>query len=145
MASPLINQGTLNRGLVSIVVVDSPELSITSGFFGTKLARISFDGATADYIPTLTGAAPSPRPYQIATVTAYLNKSQYLAALWEARRTTDSTLGDVVVTTDSSEMAPYTLLNCIMQNMPDLDLTGESNDYAVTIQGTYPINGDMFA
>ncbi len=144
MAAPLINQGTLNRALVSLLVPDHPELNVTSGFFGTKLARISFDGNTSDQIPTLTGTTPSPRLYQMVTITAYLNKSQYLASLWERRRLSNSSIGTVVVTTDSPLLPPYTIRNCVLQNVPDLDLTGESNDYTVVIQGSYPINNKIF-
>ena len=43
MASPYVNQGTLNRALVSVSVVNFPELNVTTGFFGTKVALLSFD------------------------------------------------------------------------------------------------------
>lgn len=144
MANPLTAQGTLNRSLVSISVVDLPFLNITSGFFGSKLARISFEGDTSDYIPTLTGAVPSGRLYQVATVLAYINKSQSLSADWEQQRLTNSTIGDVNVVTDSPVMPSYYLTNCVLQNVSDLDLTGESNDYPVMIRGTYAINSDLF-
>lgn len=144
MASPQTNLGTLNRALVAISVVDFPFLNVTSGFFGSKLARISFDGDTSDYIPVLTGAVPSGRLYQIVTVLAYINKSQSLAADWEQQRLTNSTIGDVNVVTDSPVMPSYFLKNAILQNVSDLDLTGESNDYPLMIKGTYEINNDLF-
>ncbi len=144
MASPLIPQGTLNRALTSVSVVDFPELNVTSGYFGVKVARITFEGDTSDYIPTLTGAATSPRLYQICTITMYLNKSQGLSAQWEQQRLTNSVIGDVSVVTDSPVMPSYYLENCILQNVSDLDLTGESNDYPVMIKGTYPVNGQIF-
>lgn len=145
MANPLINQGTLNRALTSVSVIDFPELNVTTGFFGTKVARITFDGDVSDYLPTLSGAVPSPRLFQIVTVMMYLNKSQGLAAAWEQQRLVNSIIGDVNVVTDSPVLPSYYLLNCTLQTISDLDLTGESNDFPVTIKGTYPINADLFA
>lgn len=145
MANPLISQGVLNRGLVSISVVGTPALNVTSGFFSLKLARITFEGDASDYIPTLTGATPSPRLYQIFTCSFFLNKSQGLAAAWEQRRLTNSLLGDVVVVTDSAVLPPYYAMNCVLQNIADLDLTGESNDFPVMLKGTYPVNASLFS
>lgn len=144
MAAPLIQQGVLNRALTSVAVIDFPDLNVTAGFFGTKVARINFEGDASDYIGTLTGAVPSPRLYQMVTVTMYLNKSQGLAAAWEQQRLTNTTIGDVNVVTDSPVLPPYYFSNCTLQNVSDLDLTGESNDFPVTIKGTYQINGSLF-
>jgi hypothetical protein len=142
--NPLVAQGTLNRGLVSLSLVTNPQLNVTTGFFGTKMARLTFEGETSDYIATATGGVPSGRLFQFATVTAYLNKSQNLAALWELQRLTNSNIGDVVLVTDSPVISSYYLFNCILQNIPDLDLTGESNDFPVVIRGSYPINSGLF-
>lgn len=145
MANPLIAQGTLNRALVSVSVVEFPELNVTTGFFGTKVARLTFDGDASDYLPTLAGAVPSPRLYQVVSCLMYLNKSQSLAAAWEQQRLTNSIIGDVNIVTDSPVMPSYYLLNCTLQNIADLDLTGESNDFPVMIKGIYPVNGQLFA
>lgn len=144
MANPLVFQGTLNRALVALSVVSFPELNVVTGYFGTKAARLSFEGDTADYIGNLAGATPSPRLYQIVTCLAYLNKSQALSAQWEQQRLTNSTIGDVNVVTDSPTLPPFYLYNCILQNVSELDLSGESNDYPVMIKGTYPVNSILF-
>jgi len=144
MANPIVPQGTLNRALTSVSVIDYPDLNVTSGFFGTKVARLTFEGDTSDYIGTLTGAVPSPRLYQVVTVQMYLNKSQFLSSLWEAQRLTNAAIGDVSIVTDSPVMAPYYISNCILQNIADLDLTGESNDFPVMMKGVYFINSDLF-
>ena len=145
MANPIVPQGTLNRALTSVSVINFPVLNVTSGFFGTKVARITFDGDTSDYIGTLTGAVPSPRFYQVVTVTMYLNKSQTLSSLWENQRSIDSSIGDVAIVTDSSAIGTYYISNCILQNVSDLDLTGESNDYPVTLKGVYHVNSSLFS
>ena len=145
MANPLVAQGTLNRALTSVSVVQFPQLNVTSGYFGTKVARISFEGDASDYIATLTGAVPSPRLYQMVSLIMYLNKSQPLAALWEQQRLILTTIGDVNVTTDSPVLPSYYLQNCTFMNMPELDLAGESNDFQISLRGTYPINSALFA
>lgn len=145
MPNPLVNQGTLNRALVSVSVIRFPELNVTTGFFGTKVARITFDGDASDYLATLSGAVPSPRLYQIVSCMMYLNKSQFLASSWEQQRLTNAIIGDVNIVTDSPVLPPYYLLNCTLVNISELDLTGESNDYPVMIKGTYPINSSLFA
>lgn len=144
MANPLITQGTLNRALTSVSVITHPELNVTSGFFGTKVATINFEGDASDYIATLTGAVPSPRLFQVITCQMYLNKSQFLAGLWEQQRLTNSIIGDVVIVTDSPLLPKYYMTNCILQNVSNLDLTGESNDYPVMLKGIYPVNSTLF-
>lgn len=144
MANPLPTQGTLNRALVSVSVIQFPELNVTAGYFGTKVARISFEGDASDYLGTLTGAVPSPRLYQIVTCLMYLNKSQSLSGQWEQQRLVNVVIGDVNVVTDSPVLPPYYLYNCTFQNVSDLDLTGESNDYPVMLKGTYPVNSSAF-
>lgn len=144
MANPLSPQGTLNRALVSVSVISLPSLNVTTGFFGTKVARLTFEGDTSDYIATLAGAVPSPRLFQMVTVLMYLNKSQFLASQWEQQRLINSVIGDVNVVTDSPVLPPYYLENCVLQNVSDLDLTGESNDYPVMLRGTYNINDSLF-
>lgn len=145
MANPLTNQGTLNRALSSVSVISLPQLNVTSGFFGTKLARITFEGDASDYIATLTGAVPSPRLYQLTSVTMYLNQSQSLAALWEQQRLVNTTIGDVNFVTASNVLPNYYLYNCTLQNVSELDASGENNDFPVMIRGTYPVNASAFA
>lgn len=144
MANPSIQQGTLNRALVSVSVVNNPDLNVVSGYFGVKVARITFEGEASDYLATLTGAVPSGRLFQMVTVRLYLNKSQVLAASWEQQRLSNTALGDVVVVTDSNQLQPYYFENCVLMNVDELDLTGESNDYPISIRGTYPVNGDLY-
>jgi hypothetical protein len=145
MANPYVSQGTLNRALTSLSVVDIPELNITTGYFAEQLAVLNFEDRISDYIPTTAGAVPSPRLVQFVTVRAYLNKAQGLAAQWEQQRLANAIIGDVVIVTDSSALPPYYLLNCVLENVDALNLNGTSADYAISIRGTYPVNGDLFA
>lgn len=144
MPNPYIAQGTLNRALTSLSVVDNPNLNVTTGYFGEQLAVISFEDKISDYIPTTAGAVPSPRLVQFVTVRAYLNKAQGLAAQWEQQRLTNAIIGDIVVVTDSSALPVYYFQNCVLENVDSLNLNGTSADFAIMIRGTYPVNADLF-
>lgn len=144
MANPYVPQGTLNRALTSLSVVDIPELNVTTGYFAEQLATLSFEDRISDYIPTTAGAVPSPRLVQFVTVRAYLNKAQGLAAQWEQQRLVNAVIGDVVVVTDSNALPVYYLQNCILENVDSLNLNGTSADFSITIRGTYPVNADLF-
>jgi hypothetical protein len=142
--NPLAFQGTLNRALTSVSVISLPNLNVVTGYFGLKVARLSFEGDASDYIGTLAGAVPSPRLYQMVTLLMYLNKSQPLSAQWEQQRLVNAVLGDINVVTDSPTLPPYYLYNTTLMNVSELSMTGEDNDYPVMIKGIYPVNASLF-
>lgn len=144
MAAPLINQGTLNRALSSVEVISNASLTVTSGYFGLKVARLSFEGDASDYIGTLTGAVPSGRLYQFVSVTFYLVRAQGLAQQWEQQRLTNTNIGDVNIVTDSSAQSNYYLYNCTLMNISDFGLDGTDVDFPVVVRGTYPVNSSLF-
>lgn len=144
MANPYVPQGTLNRALTSISVVNYPDLNVTTGYFAEQMAALNFEDRISDYIPTTAGAVPSPRLVQFVTLRAYLNKAQGLAAQWEQQRLTNAIIGDVVVVTDSSALQSYYLVDCVLENVDSLNLNGTSVDYVLQIRGTYPVNSDLF-
>lgn len=144
MANNLVPAGTLNRLLTSLQVVSNPGLNVTKGYFANRMATLSFEGQASDYIDAQTAAVTSPRPYQRTSVLAYLLKSQPLAQAWEDQRLTTTSIGDVVVTTDSPVLGPYFLSNCTLMNINELNLAGTDADYPVLIAGTYYINSALF-
>jgi hypothetical protein len=144
MPNQQIVLGTLNRALTAVTVVNNPSLNVVRGFFTQRQARLTFEGATADYIPVQTGAVPSPRLYQVVTVLMYLLKSQSLSSQWEQQRLTQAAIGDVNVVTDSPTLGPYYLQNCILENIADIDLSGDNDDFPVQLKGTYQINSNLF-
>jgi hypothetical protein len=145
MTNPLTPIGALNRILTAVQVVNLPQLNVTAGFFGVRAATISPEGEASDYIPTMTGAAPSPRPYQMYSIRFWLNKSQALAQAWENQRQQNTTIGDINVVTDSPVLGPYYFINCTFLNVEEINLDGTSNDYPVMLRGTYPVNAALFA
>ena len=132
MANQLIPAGTLNRLLTSIKVISNPGLNITRGYFANRMATITFEGQATDYIDAQTGGVQSPRPYQSTSVLAYLLKSQPLSQSWESQRLTSTSIGDVVVTTDSPVLGPYYLSNCVLMNVNELNLSGTDDDFPLS-------------
>ena len=143
--NPNITQGTLNRLRGSVVIPNYPELQVTAPFLGKGGVSVSFDGETTTMIPTMTGLVTSPQPYQMATITVSLLKTQSLSAAWETQRQTNSVIGDVTVVTDASSLPNYTFNNCAIINVRELSFAGEDAGYIVTLSGYYQINSDMWS
>ena len=143
--NPMVPQGTLNRLISSIVVVNYPQLNITAPYLGSPGITISWDGETTRMFPTMTGTVQSPEPYQMGTASAVLLKSQNLAQLWETQRLTASYLGNVKVTTDATTLGAYTFYNCALQSVSPLKLDGTDVAYSIVIKGYYPINSNLWS
>ena len=92
--NPLIQQGTLNRLRGSVVYANDATLNVTAPYLAREAISIAFEGDAGMLIPTLTGGVTSPEPYQLATITIHLVKSQALANVYksqiESRRTNDA-------------------------------------------------------
>lgn len=143
-SNPLVPQGVLNklRGSVAFILV--PQLNVTAPFLGEDGITLAFEGDASGYLPTMTGAVPSPNPYQIVTASLHLLKTQGMSALWKARQETNTTIGDCVVTSDAATLPSYPLINCTIKGVNDLAFNGKSPEFLVTIQGTYYINAGLF-
>ena len=144
-SSPQIAQGTLNRLRGSIVVPSYPQLIVTGPFLGKGGIVLAFEGTTTTTIPTMTGTVQSPEPYQPVVVTATLLKTNGLAALWEVQRQLLSLIGDVNIIPDTSALPIYTINNCCIQNVRELNFAGEDANYGVTISGYYQINSSLWS
>lgn len=144
MANPLIAQGTLNRLLAAVQVVNFPGLNITSGFLTAEGISMTPEGPASDLLDNMTGATPSPRAYQQMSVVVHLEKSQPLCAAWELQRQTTTILGPVNVVPDSPVMPTYYLINVSLININELTFTGNSNDFPILLRGSYPINSQLY-
>jgi hypothetical protein len=134
----------LNRVLTSVTWPSYPNLNVTAPFFAPEGARLTFEGATTQFLPTMTGVVISPEPYQMISVDMYLLKSQALAAAYESQRQLNSFLGSGIARTDAVTLPPYNLFNCAIENVEALDFSGRSANYVVRIRGYYEINSFMF-
>lgn len=143
-SNPLVPQGTLNKLRGSVSVIDLPQLNVTSSFLGDDGISLSFEGDASAYLGTMTGAVPSPNPYQMATVTLHLLKTQVMSSQWKAQMESDTSIGDVSITTDASTLDGYYLSNCTIKGVQELTFAGKTPDYTVTVQGIYYINASLF-
>ncbi|TKI02740.1 hypothetical protein [Martelella alba] len=143
--NPLISQGFLNRVKGTVAITDYPELNVTASYLGKEGISIALEGNATTFIDNLTGRTPSPEPYMAATITIHLNKSQALANSYKSKMESDTTLGDITVTPDSTVMDAYSLINCAIVSVAQLTFNGTNNDFAITIGGTYVINNDMWS
>lgn len=146
MPNPLVPQGTLNRLKASILLNSFPALNITPPFLGREAIRLAFEGAATTFINTMTGAVTSPEPYQKATITANLLKTQGLADAWKQQYESSSLLGDLTVRPDvtSGGIGPYPITNCAIQDLRELNFAGEDAGWIITIGGYYLINSTLF-
>ena len=142
--NPLINQGTLNRLRGSVVYASNATLNITAPYLAKEAISIAFDGDAGLLILTLTGGVTSPEPYQMATVTLHLLKSQSLADVYKTQIQTNVNVGDISIITDSAALSDYALVNCILKGVRDVTFDGVQPGFVVTLAGIYNVNSSLF-
>lgn len=144
MASPNVQQGTLNRLKASLVVPDLPELNVTAPFVGKEGIGIAFEGDATTLIPTMTGTVTSPEPFQMATILIRLLRTQSLSDLYKQQMETSTLLGDITVRPDSATLSPYQIINCAITHVGDLTFNGTDAGFGVSIKGYYPLNSALW-
>jgi hypothetical protein len=160
MPNPNQQQGTLNRVKASVQIpyVSNGALNINPQFLGKEGISLALEGNATDYFPSMTGAVPSPVPYQIATLTINLLKSQPFAQNYKTQFELSTLLGDITVLPDVGIAAPsgvgqagtayglqaYTIRNAVLETVREMSFAGESPLFVVTIKGYYEVNSSMF-
>jgi hypothetical protein len=144
MATPLIQQGTLNRLRGSVVYSSNPTLNVTAPYLAREAISIAFENDAGLLIPTLTGGVTSPEPYQMATVTINLLKSQSLANVYKTQIETNVNIGDVAIISDSATLGDYDLTNCILKGIRDITYDGNVAGFVVTLTGVYNVNASLW-
>lgn len=143
--SPFVQQGTLNRLRGSVVYASNQTLNVTAPYLSREGISIAFEGDAGMLIPTLTGGVTSPEPYQIATVTINLVKSQALANVYKTQFETNVNVGDVSVIADSATLSDYEIQNCVLKGIRDITFDGNQAGFVVTLQGIYQVNSALWA
>lgn len=144
MANPLVPQGFLNRVRGAVSITDVPALNVTASYLGKDGISMRPDGPATDILPTMTGTVGSQVPYQQVTLTVHMLRTQGLAASYQQRFTTDTALGEVVVTPDATTFGNFTVLNAYLVNFNELPFTGMDAGYVVTISGYLITNDNMW-
>ena len=145
MANNLIQQGTLNRLLASVVYADFQQLNVTSGYLAKEAISIGFEGDTSMLIGTLTGAVTSPEPYMFGTVTIHLLRTQALGDAYKQQIETNTTMGSVTIYPDTQTLSPVQLNNCVLQSIQETAFDGNQAGLVVRLRGVYNINSTMYA
>jgi hypothetical protein len=144
MSNPAIPQGSLNRLQASVFYGANPLLNVIAAFLTPDGIDIALEGEVSQLIPTMIGAVPSPEPYQFATVTIHLVRSQGMASIYKNQIETNSNVGSVTVVPDTLALTPYQFNNCVLSSVQPIKLNGKDAGWVVTIKGTYSINSALF-
>jgi hypothetical protein len=144
MPNPMIAQGTLNRLRGSVVWPSFSALNVTSPYLTKAGMRWSPQGDAVTYIPTMTGAVTSPEPYLMFDLLINLNKANGLAQQYKAQLEYNAMLANGTLRPDTTALAPFSLVNCSIKTVRELDLSGEDAGFAVVIGGYYLVNSNLF-
>lgn len=144
MANPLVQQGTLNRLLTSLVVSSYPALNVTSSYMGSGFATLELPAPFADLIPTATGGVTSDEPYVIGTITVDILRSQALSNAWLTQAQTESSIGQVTVYPDSKAFSESTLDNCVIKSIHPGVFNGKDPVVRVVIDGIFYLNENLW-
>ena len=133
----------LNRIRGSVVVATYPQLTVTAPFLGKEGISFQLEGEANTLIPTMAGAVTSPEPYQFATITMHLLKTQTLSAAYQAQMLLTTNLNVVTVYPDTDNgflstggINPYVLNNAVISGVQEMSFNGTNAEMIVRIRGT---------
>lgn len=144
MPNPLVAQGSLSKIRASITWSSFPSLNVTAPYLLKSGIKLSLQGDSVLYMPTMTGAVTSQEPYMMAEAEIGLLKPQSLANLYKQQMESNALLGDCTIRPDAVALGVYQLTNCSIKSIRPLDFSGEHADFIVTIGGYYLINSTLF-
>jgi len=140
-----VPQGTLNRLRCSIVVPQTPYLSITAPYMGKSFAKVTFGSSFGELIPTATGGVTSPEPYVMSTVTVGLLRTQSLSSSWLEQSQLLCDIGAFVVYPDSSNFPFMTFQNGIINDIDPGAFDGTDPVFKLTLKGIFYANSTLWA
>lgn len=143
--NPLVPQGVLIRGRASVIWPAFPALNVTMPYLGKEGVKLTLEGESTLFLPTMTGAATSQEPYMMFSLMIALLKTQPLADAYKQKMETDSRLGDGIVRPDTTTLSPYQITNSAIESVDALEFNGTNVGFMVTVKGTYFINSSMFS
>jgi hypothetical protein len=148
MPDPRIPQGFLNRLNSAVYFNDVPQLNISPSFLGKAGISLSFGSKATTSIPTMAGRVQSPEPYLEAMLTIDLLRTQSLASSWKSRIESNTILGDCVVYPDVAAgqggIGVFNLLNCAIEDPPNLAMNGTDPSFRLTVSAYYDINSTLW-
>jgi hypothetical protein len=123
-----------------------PELNVTPAFLGDEGIRLALDGQAVDYLPQLAGMVTSPAIYMPITLSLNLVKTQQLANLYKQRMENDARIQDGTVRPDVAPgaLGNYSIINCSIQSVRELNLAGRDAGFMVSVRGYYIVNNSLW-
>lgn len=144
MANPLVQLGFLNRVKAGLSVTNSPELNISASYLVKEGISMRPEGPATEMLDAMVGRIGSQVPYMPVTLTAGILKTVGLAASYQNRFKTDTSLDEIVLTPDSTVMGNFTLLNCYLLGFNEMQFNGGQAGYLITIGGYLVVNDNMW-
>lgn len=141
MAFPTVPQGgPLNRIRAAVNVQNTPTLNIIAQNMGGGFVTVALQGEAAGLIGTGTGGVATLEPYQMATVTVDLLRTQPLCSAWFTQMQTNSAVGPITVYPDTTAFQPVPLDNCVIHNIDLGAWDGKNPVTRLTLSGIFYIN-----
>lgn len=147
MANPIVNQGTLNRLVTSIVFPSFPALTITPPFMMREAIDLDWEGNMTASLDSLTGVVQSPELYVKGRFTVHLIKAQPFSQLWKTQIEQSTLLGNATIYPDvpvGQGLSPWILSNVAVTGTGRNALTGSDAGYVVNFSGIYYVNSALF-
>ena len=143
--NPLVAQGFLNRVKASLTVTDTPALNISASYLAKEMLSIRTTGPATDIIQTATGTVLSANVYMPIEVVVHTLRTQGLGESWRQRFLSDTSLGEIVATTDSTVFGDFTILNAALTNFQEMTVNGTQAGFILLLSGYWVVNNDMWA
>lgn len=148
MADPRVPQGFLNRLNAAAYLQALPQLNVTPSYLHKPGMTLRAGGKATTNYDTMAGRVISPEPYIPYMLVIPLLRTQSLANLWKQQMESDTRLGDITIYPDvftgSTGIGVIQLLNCAIEDPPELPLGGADPTYTVTVSGYYDINSTLW-
>lgn len=144
IGNPLLPLGSLNRLLTNAIFPSNPILNVTPSYLGKKMISLSFDGNVTDIVEVAVGTVNSPCPYVMATINLNLLKTTGLASSYKTFMENSSIVGTVNLIPDSSTLPSYSINNCCIMSISELNFAGSNDDFDVKIRGFYVVNNSLW-
>ena len=144
MPNPLIDQGSLSLVRASVTWPSNSGLNVTAPYLAKAGIRLALQGKSTLYLPTMTGAVTSQEPFMMVDMTIHLLKSQSLSNQYKSQMESNALMGNASVRSDAVSLGVYQLINCAITGVRELDFSGQHEEFAVSIEGYYLCNANLF-
>jgi len=136
--------GNLNKAQVAIRFANFPLLNITAESLGDGMVSVASSGEITPMLPTATGLVASPAPFIQHTVNFSIVKTNPLAQLMLDTIRSNSMLGQIEITTDSTSLAKQVYENAVFQTYDTFTYNGKEPAIGFSIGCYEATNNGLF-